>query len=124
MRPDAMSEIAEIFESLIPEVEKELKPKLNSILLGSFIRGYLPQRWVFKTEKETVTFSVDKKGNATVKEGEVDDPDVKIELDHEFLVEALKTRTQPEGDPEKKEFKFLTTKGETAFNLLKKRFGL
>ena len=31
----------------------------------------------------------------------------------------LQTKT-----PEKTEIKFLTTKGETAFNLLKKRFGL
>ncbi len=119
-----MSEIAEIFQSLIPEVEKELKPKINSILLGSFIRGYLPQSWVFRTEKETVTFTVDKKGNAAVKEGDVEDPDVTIELDHEFLVEALKSRVQPEKPPEKSEIKFLTSKGETAFNLLKKRFGL
>jgi hypothetical protein len=119
-----MAEIAEIFESLIPEIEKELKPKINSILLGPFIRGYLPQNWVFKSEKETVTFTVDKKGNATVKEEEEENPDVVIELDHEFLVEALKTRSQPEKSPEKSEIKFLTTKGETAFNLLKKRFGL
>lgn len=119
-----MSEIKDIFESLCPEVEKELKPKLSSILMGPFIRGYLPQSWVFRTEKETVTFTVDKKGNAFVEEGEVEDPDVTIEIDHEFLVEALKTRAQPEKPPEKTEIKFLTTKGETAFNLLKKRFGL
>jgi hypothetical protein len=119
-----MSEIAEIFESLIPEVEKELKPKINSILMGPFIRGYLPQNWVFKTEKETVTFTVDKKGNATVKEEEEENPDVVVELDHDFMVQALKTRSQPEGDPNKKEIEFHTSKGETAFNLLKKRFGL
>ena len=119
-----MSEIKEIFESLIPEVEKELKPKLNSILMGPFIRGYLPQSWVFKTEKETVTFTVDKKGNVTVKEGDVEKPDVTIELNHEYMIQALKTRVKPEKSPEKSEIIFLTTKGETAFNLLKKRFGL
>jgi hypothetical protein len=119
-----MSELLEIFESLCPEVERELKPKLSSILLGSFIRGYLPQSWVFKTEKETVTFSVDKKGNAKAEEGDRDEPDVTIELDHDFLVEALKTRAQPEKSPQKNDIKFLTTKGETAFNFLKKRFGL
>jgi hypothetical protein len=119
-----MSEIKEIFESLIPEVEKELKPKINSILMGPFIRGYLPQNWIFKTEKETVTFTVDKKGNAVVKEGEEEDPDVTIELDHDYMVQALKTKSQPEGDPKKREIKFHTSKGETAFNLLKKRFGL
>jgi hypothetical protein len=119
-----MTELMEIFGSLCPEVEKELKPKLSSILLGSFIRGYLPQSWVFKTEKETVTFSVDKKGNAAVKEGEVEDPDVTIEIDHEFLVEALQTRSQPKLSPKRNEINFLSTKGETAFNFLKKRFGL
>lgn len=119
-----MSELMEIFESLCPEIEKELKPKLNSILLGPFIKGYLPQQWVFRTEKETVTFSVDKKGIASVKEGEVKEPDVTIEIDHEFLVAALKSRSQPEKSPEKNEIEFHTTKGETAFNFLKKQLGL
>ena len=119
-----MSELMDILESLCPEIEKELKPKLGSILLGPFIRGYLPQSWVFRTEKETVTFSVDKKGITAVKEGAVEEPDVTIEIDHEFLVEALKSRSQPEKAPEKNDIEFHTTKGETAFNFLKKRFGL
>jgi hypothetical protein len=119
-----MSELKEIFESLCPEVEKELRPKLKSILMGPFIRGHLPQSWVFRTEKETVTFSVDKKGNAVVKEGAEENPDVTIDLDHGYLVEALKTRKQPEKLSEKNDIRFHTKKGETAFNFLKKRFGL
>ncbi len=119
-----MSELMEIFELLCPEIEEELRPKLKSILLGPFIKGYLPQQWVFRTEVETVTFSVDKKGITAVKEGAVEEPDVTIEIDQEYLVAALKSRSQPEKSPEKNEIEFHTTKGETAFNFLKKRFGL
>ena len=119
-----MAELLDIFESVCPEIEEELKPKLKSIILGPFIKSYLPQSWVFKTEKEIVTFCVDAKGNATVKDGEGDEPDVTIEIDHDFLVEALKSRRQPESSPEKQEINFRSTKGEAAFNFLKKRFGL
>jgi hypothetical protein len=119
-----LTSLKEIFDSICPEVEKELKPMLGGLITGPMIRGYLPQRWIFKSEYETVTFTVDKKGNATVEEGEGEAPDVTIEMDHEYLVKALETRSQPSIPPIKNDIIFHTRKGETAFNYLKKRFGL
>jgi hypothetical protein len=119
-----MKSLEGIFESICSEVEKELKPMLGGLLTGPMIRGYLPQNWIFITEEKTVTFTVDKKGNAAIENGASDEPDVTIEIDHEYLTTALETRTQPSISPKKNEITFHTKKGETAFNFLKKRFGL
>ncbi len=119
-----MTELLKLFEALCPEVEAELKPKLSGILTRAFIRPYLPQYWVFKTESETVTFIVDKDGNASVVPEAGENPDVTVEIDHEYLTSALSTRSKPESPPEKYIENFHTKKGETAFNLLKKRMGL
>lgn len=113
-----------LFESICFDVECELKPKLSGFLSGAIIRSYLPQHWVFRTEKETITFSVDKNGNATVKTGAGGKPDVTIDIDHDYLSNVLKTRSKPSFLPNRSNIKFHTSKGKTAFNFLKDRFGL
>jgi hypothetical protein len=118
-----MTALKGIFESLCDEVESELKANLSGFR-GIFVRGYLPQRWVFKTEKETVTFSVDKNGNTSVKNGAGSKPDVTINIDYEYLSTALTTQSQPSFQPKKNNVKFHTSKGKTAFNFLRDRFGL
>jgi hypothetical protein len=119
-----MTALKGIFESICYEVECEVKPKLSGFLTGVILRGNLPQHWVFKTEKETVTFSVDSNGNASVKTGGKSKPDVTINVDHDYLTTALTTRSQPSFSPKKLKTKFHTTKGERAFTFLRGRFGL
>jgi len=119
-----MSSLNEFFLPICQEVEKELKKVMKGLLTGPIIKGYLPQNWVFQTDMETITFSVDKKGNAVVIEGASEAPDVTINIDREYLATALKNRKKPDFDYRFFEVKFHTGKGETAFNYLRGRLGL
>ena len=101
-----------------------MKKYLSGILTSGFIKPYLPQHWVFITEKETVTFMVEKKGDASVADGESETPDVTIKIDHDFLCQALKTREKPDFEPSHYDISFQTEKGKTAFGYLKKHLGL
>ena len=112
------------FEPICSEVETKLKKALAGAITGYVVQRYLPQHWVFKTEEETVTFIVDHKGNCSIVNEASDSPDVTIEIDHEYLATALKTRKPPTLEPKKKEQKFHTLKGETAFNFIKDYLGL
>lgn len=118
-----MTCIKELFKSLCFEVESELKPNLTG-LTGIFVKGFLPQNWVFNTESETVTFSVDTNGNASVMIGNHSTPDVTIDIDHDYLSTALRTRTTPPFQYKQFKITFHTSKGKTAFNYLRKRLGL
>lgn len=119
-----MSCIEGLLTNLCPEIERRLKPNLRGIR-GLFVQGYLPQMWVFETEAETVTFSVDSQGNAQVRQGTFQSPDVVIRWKHDFLASVLRTRNRasvPGGIHPI--FMFHTAKGRAAFNYLRGRFGL
>jgi hypothetical protein len=119
-----MTELDVLFQPVCEEVRKELKKVLSGIFTGQIVKGYLPQNWVFATEDETVTFSVDKKGNATILQGPCSEPDVTIRIDGKYLAAALKDRKKPDFEYQNFEVKFHTGKGETAFGYLRKRLGL
>ena len=119
-----MSCLNEIFQPICQDVQKELKKYLSGILTSGFIKPYLPQHWVFITEQEAITFMVDKKGNASVAEGESETPDVTIKIDHDFLCQALETRKRPDFEPKNFDVTFQTEKGKTAFGYLRKHLGL
>ena len=118
-----MTCLIEFFESICGLIEEQIKPRLKGFT-GIFILGYLPQNWVFITEEETVTLTIDKKGNATVVNGAADNPDVTIEIDHKYLSTVLKTKNTPSFPPEHSNVTLHTSKGKTAYNHLKKHFGL
>ena len=119
-----MTCLNEIFQPICQEVQKEVKKYLSGILSAGFIKPYLPQHWVFITEKETITFMVEKKGNTSVAGGESETPDVTIKIDHDFLVEAIQKRERPNFEPDIFKLSFQTKKGETAFGYLRKHLGL
>ncbi len=119
-----MHGLKELFEPICMDVEKELKKVLRGLLSGPIVKGYLPQNWVFQTEMETITFSVDKKGNAIATEGSSESPDVTIIIDHEYLAAAIKEKKKPDFDHQQLDVKFHTGKGEAAFDYLRKRLGL
>jgi len=112
-----------LLRSVCPEIEGELRPSLKG-LKGALIRGYLPQTWVFRTERETVTLRVDDDGSASAKAGGAEEPDVVISMDHELLTLALESRESPEGDFEPPTIEYGTRKGRTAFKFLRKKLGL
>lgn len=110
--------IQELLGGLCAEVEGKIAPWLI------FIRSYLPQSWVFRTEKEVVTFSVSKDGKASVASNAFSEPDVIIDWKHELLCQVLKTRDKkvvPAG--ERPDIKILTKKGDAAYRFLRQTFG-
>jgi len=120
-----MSCIQGLLSQFCIEVERELKPKIESMWTGWAVKGYLPQNWIFKVDNEIITFSIDKDGNANVRAGTVSNPDVVITWEHDLLAHVLKTRNKqgiPPGEVPRVET--LTPKGRTAFNTLRKRIGI
>jgi hypothetical protein len=118
-----MTCLLELFESLRSQIEDQIKPNLRG-LVGLIVMGYLPQKWVFITEEETVTLTIDKKGNALIISEALANPDVTVEIDHKYLSTALRERCSPDFPPERSNVTLHTSKGKTAYNHLKKHFGL
>ncbi len=118
-----MPPLTQLFQPIRAETQAEVQKVLKGIL-GGMIRGYLPQKWIFATSQEVVTFCVDKNGVVTVLEGVVQDPDVMIKISHDYLVQILETRCAPEGEPDILDISFHTEKGKAAFGYLRKKFGL
>ena len=118
-----MPSLIELFQPICAETQAEIQKTLKG-LLGGMIREYLPQKWIFATSQEVVTFCVDRDGKASILDDIVQDPDVMIKISHDYLVKILETRSAPEGEPDYLDISFHTDKGRTAFGYLRKRFGL
>jgi hypothetical protein len=116
--------------SLVPLLEKvahDVQPEIQSQLGGFFggmVRAYLPQAWVFKTEKEVASLTVDPSGAVTVAPGAAAHPDVTIETAHARLEAALRTRSRGQVPPGPMTVTPHTPKGKTAFDYLRGRLGL
>jgi hypothetical protein len=118
-----MTCLVPLFEPICQQLEGQLKPYLAG-LTGPLVRGYLPQRWVFITEKETVTLGVDPNGHAWIKPGPTDGPDVTIETSHLRLSRTLETRDRSQIPPGPYTRTAHTSKGQVAYQLLARRLGL
>ena len=112
---------------LLESVAHDLQPQIQSQLGGFFggvVRAYLPQTWVFKTEKEVASLTVEKTGAVSVTSGAAADPDVTIETGHDRLMKALKTRSRHAVPPGPLTVTPHTSKGKAAFDYLRGRLGL
>lgn len=119
-----MNELRNALREIAPGIERELKGRLASFA-GMFIVGYLPQSWAFTTEDGSATLSVDKQGTVVAEEGAPAHPDVTVEGGRDALIAALLRQKRPAaaGDPPIRVTPH-TTKGKTAYDLLRSRFGL
>ena len=112
---------------LLEEVARSVEPQVRAQLGGFFggmVRAYLPQTWVFRTERETASLSVDRNGAVTVAEGAALNPDVTIDATHDRLVAALETRSRAKLPPGDFRVTAHSSKGKTAFDYLRGRIGL
>lgn len=112
---------------LLEQVARDVEPQLRSQLGGFFggvVRAYLPQSWVFKTEREEASLIVDATGAVTVAAGAAAHPDVTIETSHDRLEAALGTRSRGQVPPGPQTVTPHTPKGKTAFEYLRGRIGL
>jgi hypothetical protein len=114
-------------ETLAGEVAQDVERRLAEQMKGfaaAIIRSYLPQQWVFVTEKGTVSLSVSKDGKVRATNGPVASPDVTIEIGHDRLVAAFATRDRSKVPPGPMGVSAHTAKGRTAFDFLRGRLGL
>jgi len=120
-----MTCIESLLNLICSEIEGQLKPALANFFKGMIVRGYLPQNWVFETESESTTLTVDTGGNASVLSGASQFRDVTIRWHHDLLRSVLQTRNRssiPYGQVP--QVICHTQKGQTAFNFLRQRLGL
>ena len=120
-----MTCIQSLLRPICSEIEGQLKPALADFFKGMIVRGYLPQTWIFETESESTTLTVDTAGNASVMSGASQFRDVTIRWHHDLLRSVLQTRNRlsvPLGQAP--QVVCHTQKGQTAFNFLRQRLGL
>jgi hypothetical protein len=118
-----MTTTAELLEKVAPDVEQELKPRLQG-LFGSFVRAYLPQVWVFDTDEDSATVRVEPTGSVRVTAGSAPSPDVSIHAPKALLAGILSSRSRPATAPTDVRVVPHTTKGRVAFDQVRARFGL
>jgi hypothetical protein len=118
-----MPTLVPLLERVAHDVQPEVRSQLGGFF-GGMVRAYLPQTWVFKTEKEVASLTVDRAGTISVAVGAAAHPDVTIETAHDRLEAALRTRSRAQvpGGPLK--VTPHTSKGKTAFDFLRGRLGL
>jgi hypothetical protein len=118
-----MASLVPLLEQAARDVQPEIQSQLGGFF-GGMVRAYLPQSWVFKTEKEVASLTVDKTGAATVTPGAAAHPDVTIETTHDRLEAALRTRSRAQVPAGPLAVTPHTSKGKTAFDYLRGRLGL
>ena len=119
-----MDRVQMLLEQICPEIETQLKPHLRG-LAGPIIGTYLPQNWVFETEAGSCTLFVDAEGNARVYLEAGSDRDVTVQWKQDSLTALLESRSLQSVQPgDYPNVIVHSNKGRTAFNLLRKRFGL
>lgn len=119
-----MGRVEELLSGFCVDAEMELKPRLQG-LTGLFLKGYLPQVWVFETESENVTVVAEPSGRVTIQGGDGSQRDVTIRWRHDLLCKVLETRTR-DGVPAGEGPVLIrhTAKGSVALDYLKGRLGL
>jgi len=118
-----MGTIEEALRAAGRDFEPEIRQRLSG-WLGGMIRQYLPQSWVFRTEHEVASLTVDAAGSVSVAAGAVPHPDVTIEVPHDRLLAALTQRKREAVPPGPIQVTPHSAKGKAAFDYLRGRLGL
>ncbi|HTT16377.1 MAG TPA: hypothetical protein VMH49_03350 [Thermoplasmata archaeon] len=118
-----MSCLAGLLANASRSIETELQPRLQG-LFGGIVRALLPQTWVFRSEREVVSLVVDPSGRATVVPGASPSPDVTVEGPHDALRDVLSGARGRAAPPSSVRVTPVTSKGRTAFDYLRGRFGM
>ena len=117
-----MTGTLEELTKLCPRLEAEIRPRLGG-LFGGFVRAYLPQTWVFRTEQDAATLVVDKNGHATAAPTADPAPDVTVRIPLREIASVL-ARKGPRPPPGTVQVTAHTVKGRAAIDYLTPRFGL
>ena len=112
---------------LLDRAARDLEPQVRAQLGGFFgglVQAYLPQAWEFRAGNEVATLVVSREGTVTVQDGAPSNPDVTVEATLEELTTALGKRSKARLAPGSVRVRPHTSKGKTAFDYLRGRFGL
>ena len=118
-----MASLLPLLEQAARDVQPEIKAQLGGFF-GGVVRAYLPQTWVFKTEKEVASLTVDQDGGVAVAPGTMAHPDGTIETTYGRLEAELRTRARAQVPSGPLTVTPHTSKGKTAFDYLRGRLGL
>ena len=118
-----MSGVERVLRGVAPELETEVQRRLSGFF-GGFLRLYLPQTWVFRTEQGAATLCVDERGAVTVAPGELPSADVTVEMAYDRLRRLLTNRAREPPGTEPPRVTTHTAKGRVAFGYLRDRLGL
>jgi hypothetical protein len=118
-----MADLEELLGAAAKRFEPEVKRRLTGFL-GSFVRAYLPQAWVFRTDRGVATLRVDATGTTSVTSGDDEHPDVTVEVPYRDLERALSDRGGARPDARTYSVTPRTAKGKAAFDYLRERIGL
>ncbi len=119
---ETASPVAATLKKMAPDLEREIAPRLQGFM-GAIMRSYLPQTWVLRTESETVSLTVDRQGKATVTPKALPDPDVTIEAKQATMLTSLSQGSKTKARTSDFHVTMHTSKGKTAFEFLRTRFG-
>ena len=118
-----LPELLELLSATAPELGARLRQQMQGFA-GAFVRPYLPQRWVFVTERETASLVVEVSGSVSAVAGVAAPPDVTVKIPYDRLRVALTTRNRVAVPPGPLEVVPHTDKGRTAFQFVRSRLGL
>jgi len=118
-----MASVRPLLENVARDIEPQVRSQLGGFF-GGMVRAYLPQTWVFRTEREVVSLTVDRAGAVRVVDGPATAPDVTVETSEDRLVAALTSRSRANVPPGNLKVTAHTPKGKTAFDYLRGRMGL
>jgi hypothetical protein len=118
-----MESVEELLAPVARDAQSEIQQRLKGFF-GGFLRAYLPQTWVFRTEGGTASFHVDANGTTSVSSGARAPADVTIEIGYDRLKAALTTRRKEGLPPGPINVTPHSAKGRAAFDYLRGRLGL
>ena len=118
-----MGDLEELLRTAAARFEPQIQKQLRG-LLGGIVRNYLPQEWVFRTEKEVAVLRVDRDGHASTGSAPSVHPDVTVEVPYKRLEAALRTGDPTKVPPGPVHVTPHTAKGKAAFDYLRSRLGL
>lgn len=116
-----MSTLTGLFQAFCQEMMRRLKSEVGRSSTGGYMAKYLPQTWVFETEKEVFTLFIYNETNVTFSGTESRDPDVWIYTTGVTLSNALQSNAKPKWQWH---VMFNTKKGEAAYTYMRGKFGL
>jgi hypothetical protein len=118
-----MASTVEALSQMRASLETEVQSRLEGFL-GGFVRQYLPQTWLFRTDQDVASLAVDAAGRVSVTPEANPSPDVTVEGPRAVLLGVLASKGRERPASGALRVTPHTAKGRAALGYLGPRFGL